>query len=42
LVVKRDLEAKGIITVKIGLGPERIQVISINKKKRQPLALWGY
>jgi hypothetical protein len=32
LTVKRDLEARGIIKVSIGLGPRRIQTISMNKK----------
>ncbi|WP_276371238.1 hypothetical protein [Chryseolinea sp. H1M3-3] len=34
LVVKRDLEARGIIKVKVGLGPHREQLLSLNKKKR--------
>jgi hypothetical protein len=33
LVVKRDLEARGIIKVKISTGRSRGQVISLNKKK---------
>ncbi len=34
LVVKRDLEARGIIRVKVGLGPRRAQLLSLNRKKR--------
>lgn len=34
LKVKRDLEARGIIKVSIGLGPKRIQMISLNKKRK--------
>jgi hypothetical protein len=34
LVVKRDLEARGIIKVKVGLGPRRAQVLSLNKSRK--------
>ena len=34
LVVKRDLEARGIISVTIGLGRRRAQVLRLSKKKR--------
>jgi hypothetical protein len=34
MVVKRDLEARGIIKVKVGLGPRRAQVLSLNKSRR--------
>lgn len=37
LVVKRDLEARGIIKIAISSGRNRAQVISLNKKKNPPL-----
>lgn len=42
LVVKRDLEARGIIHVTVGLGRNRVQLISLSRKKRSTLALIGY
>ena len=41
LAVKRDLEARGLIKVTIGLGKNRAQVISLNKKNTSTLALSG-
>src|SRR5688500_2000213 len=38
LVVKRDLEARGIVKVTM-LGRSRVQVISLSRKKRSALAL---
>ena len=42
LVVKRDLAARGIIHVTIGLGRSRVQLISLSQKKRSTLASIGY
>jgi hypothetical protein len=42
LVVKRDLAARGIIHVTIGLGRSRVQLISLSRKKRSTLASIGY
>lgn len=42
LKVKRDLEARGVIKVSIGLGPKRVQVISLNKKRKSSPILTGY
>jgi hypothetical protein len=41
-VVKRDLDARGIIKVSMPLGRSRIQVIRLSRKKRSALALIGY
>lgn len=42
LAVKRDLEARGIIKVTIGLRRNRSQVLSLSKKRRSAITLMSY